>query len=194
MKLLLEHDVTKHELGKWAKGKEVKILYHFFWGVGTSLEKDRKGYLLTILHQAWIEDEEIVANLHQQHHQRRTKRSQSDWSWKQVENALKTTLQISKRSYCIFVDGLDECTSQDEILDHIDAFEREMNIKFCVSSRPETVFEGRLDRRPKLRLQDLNEADIKLFVKESFDRRLRPESLKAITTGKLQQLRDDLIS
>ncbi|KAK4942313.1 hypothetical protein LTR10_017920 [Elasticomyces elasticus] len=194
MKFLLEHNATKHELGRWAKGKEVKILGHFFWSTGSDLQKDPTGYLLTILHQAWIEDEEVVSALLQQNSSWRKKWSHNDWSLKELKDALKTTLQLPRRSYCIFIDGLDECTDQDEILNHIDAFEREVDIKFCVSSRPETVFEEKLNKCPKLRLQDLNKPDIKLFVEESFDRRLRPDSLTAITTDQLHQLRDDLIS
>ncbi|KAI1627263.1 hypothetical protein EDD37DRAFT_606085 [Exophiala viscosa] len=184
MKFLIEHDATMRELLRWTKGKER-------FGEGP------KGYLLTILHQAWMEDEDVVTALIQHHPQWKKKRSQSDWSPKQLEEALKTTFQATGYSYCIFVDGIDECGnqgtgSQDEVLDHIDTLGQKSNIKFCVSSRPETIFRQRLNQYPKLRLQDLNRIDIELFVEKTFERRLGAGIPMAVDDYELSRLRRDL--
>lgn len=198
MKFLTDHAGTMKGLRTWASRKEIRILKHFFWSAGNELEKDPKGFLLTMLHQAWTKDEVVAITLLQQHDHWKEKRTPSDWSVKHLREALKTTFHATRCSYCIFVDGLDECNSrgtesQDALLDYIQALGQELNIKFCVSSRPETIFNHRLYKHPKLRLQDLNKSDVELFVDEAFCGRLTAEPGRVISNEQERDLRADLI-
>ncbi|RYP86149.1 hypothetical protein DL770_004948 [Monosporascus sp. CRB-9-2] len=70
---------------------------------------------------------------------------------------------------CLFVDGLDEFDGRPmDLIDLLKDIVASPQIKICMASRPWVVFDEEFRTVPSLRLQDLTEPDIKLYVSEKF--------------------------
>ncbi|KAL8803849.1 MAG: hypothetical protein Q9182_002905 [Xanthomendoza sp. 2 TL-2023] len=68
-------------------------------------------------------------------------------------------------SLCAFIDGLDEFIGEEEmLLDVIRLLNSSLSCKVCVLSRPEQVFREEFKGSPRLRVQDLNEDDMRTLA------------------------------
>ncbi|KXJ89031.1 hypothetical protein Micbo1qcDRAFT_13906 [Microdochium bolleyi] len=96
------------------------------------------------------------------------KTSHSDWSEPELQGCLDTALKKTRHIVYIFLDGLDEIqtSSIEQLMLLIHQFRRHPNVKLCVSSRPEPIFERTLQQYPHLRLHELNRMDIEHYVKQ----------------------------
>jgi hypothetical protein len=76
----------------------------------------------------------------------------------------------AKRSYCFFIDGLDEFDGDHEVLnDLLKEVASSPHVKICVSSRPWNVFEDAFGQKSFLMLQDLTYSDIQIYVNSMFE-------------------------
>lgn len=76
-----------------------------------------------------------------------------------------TSLDVSSSHKCFFIDGLDEYDGDHEaMLDFLKTVTRSPHVKICFSSRPWLVFEDLFKDLPGLRLQDLTQQYIQLYV------------------------------
>jgi hypothetical protein len=121
----------------------------------------------------------------------RQPRYRFDWTWGELSAAFKTIIQHSDSpiKLCIFADGLDEYSidiepeygvdeeedlaterSERRTAGHVEiaklflSVAASPNVKLCLSSRPLLRFESAFKGFPHLRLQDLTETDISIYV------------------------------
>lgn len=121
----------------------------------------------------------------------RQTRYRFDWTWVELSTAFEAMMRDSDShtKFCIFADGLDEYSIDVEARYEVDEEEdlaaerserrtaghveiaklflnvaKSKNMKLCVSSRPLLRFESAFKGFPQLKLQDLTEADISLYV------------------------------
>lgn len=95
------------------------------------------------------------------------KDSEVDWGIDELRRLLFDCLGRTDRSFCIFMDGLDEVEpemSMFNVMRLIEQLHASNQVKICLSSRPEQVFENHFGRFPSLRLQDLTASDIKDYT------------------------------
>lgn len=124
------------------------------------------GLLRTILYQITKAKPAIVdmvmSKLHSLHY--------SNWTEAKFLDALKRALtSFHRERVFLLVDGLDEFEGDySRLLDILLSIQLEMNVKICISSRPETAIVNRLAKRPSIRLEHLNHHDIKEYVISQF--------------------------
>ncbi|KAF5984321.1 cytochrome P450 monooxygenase oxidoreductase [Fusarium coicis] len=174
MKYLALSSLTLRHLKVWRS--DVQILTHFFWKPGQTLEHNVEGMVLSLLHQVLDGRPGLCRRLCEAQSSVRHKISYPDWSLEELSAALIWALQGSSEGFCIFLDGLDEA----EELQHLPWPEwtsaqvihkllKLDNIKLCVSSRDEGSFCCFFKEAFRLRIHELNDRDIILFVKERLD-------------------------
>ena len=74
-----------------------------------------------------------------------------------------------RRKFVFFIDGLDEFEGDHDKMIHRLFYwvsKRPGDIKICVSSREELIFQARFSKCPKLRLHELTRHDIAIFVRD----------------------------
>ncbi|CAK1366668.1 unnamed protein product [Cercospora beticola] len=169
---IVDDEKTLEGLKSWSGRAHLQLLSFFFWKPGTGLENNVQGLLQSLLYQLCdcqhaIAMSEVVKEL------RLTDQQIPSWSVPRLIRAIRAVLRTTEhtRRYCVFIDGLDEFTGdQERLLDFVLSLRRHSNVKCCVSSRPEQTFEDALCQMPRLKLQHLNCSDISCFVQHSLRR------------------------
>ena len=162
---------TELLLGEWSCGRDVICPKFFFWQKGReNLRKGVPGLLRSLLYQISSTRPDLTDKLRQPGDLADTDLIPT-WSEPRLMGALIRILETEDRpNICFFLDGLDEVDGKPEtllqLLTSLRSFPR---IKICVSSRPELVFENHLNRLPMLRLEDMTQKDMKIYV----DKRLQ---------------------
>lgn len=165
MRFLIDHDQTKAYLKQ--KETDCMILSAFIWNAGSKMQRSRRALLCSLLHQGFTDNKllcmDLISFQNVSH-----KLTYSDWSRKDLEAILLEILRLYTKLVCIFIDGLDEIDQRDSngssgLLESIQRILLS-NIKICVSSRAEPIFEDVLLPFPHLRMQDLTKADIFEYV------------------------------
>ena len=187
MKFIVEDERTSQALSSWANGKECIILNFYFWLSGSKLQRTKKGFLCSLLHQLMSNDGNLIESVFHNNRSLAQKRTIGDWSPTELKNAFHFALKQLEQSskVCIFLDGLDEFDQNDDVdqlLDLIEEYAHSKNLKFCVSSRPDASIEKRLSGNTRLRLQDLTAKDMQLYISDTLQlayERYPPNSIKA---------------
>ena len=174
MKFIVEDERTAHALNSWASGRECMILKFYFWLSGSKLQRARKGFLCTLLHQAMSDNGNLIECALHNNRLLAQKRTVGDWSLTELKDALQFVFKQLEQSskVCIFLDGLDEFDQDDDIdqlLDLIEEYAHSESVKFCVSSRPDLNIEKRLSVYKRLRLQDLTAHDMQLYIRDTLE-------------------------
>ncbi|KAH7018069.1 uncharacterized protein B0I36DRAFT_368118 [Microdochium trichocladiopsis] len=99
------------------------------------------------------------------------KDTETDWSESELQAQLLAVIQHYNRPLAFFLDGLDEVYPQDGVLrlcGLLDTIKQlagaSVQVKICLASRPETLISTLLGRFPKLRLENLNHADLQRYA------------------------------
>ncbi|KAH7017036.1 hypothetical protein EDB80DRAFT_704054 [Ilyonectria destructans] len=169
MKFILESSQTTQHLQSWRR--DVQLLSHFFWRPGTTLQHDVKGMLCSLLYQILDNDRTLGSRLFKNSPKLLSKDSQFDWSIKELMQALLYSFDTARGFYCIFLDGLDEVTEDNKLLDPLailDQLKERGNIKICASSREEFAFCEYFAGIDHLRIHELTQGDIKRLLQERF--------------------------
>jgi len=167
MKFIIDNDETKKVLLE--RNPNTTILSFFFWNSGTKLQRSISGMLCSLLHQILLENMTNLTALLRERPALSYKETIFDWSVEELQQALLEVFSNRTYSYCLFIDGLDEVEYKDgqaELIQIIDTFRCQTNVKLCVSSRPEPILKESLKTYPKLRLQDLTSNDIHHYISE----------------------------
>ena len=146
----------------WASPHDVIMCSFFFWSLGSSIQKNYRGLLKSLLYQIACQGKDSIPLL-----SGKVKSSRSgmlhEWTEKRLEEALKLFL-LSKPStlrVCILIDGLDEYEGdENNLMNIIRLMCQSPGTKVCASSRPEEIFRQGFAHCPHVRLQDLNHPDI----------------------------------
>lgn len=183
MKYIFDNEQTSVLLRKQSEDTE-KIIFCFF-ELGEPHEKTFLGFLRSLLIQLvekFSSLVHVISSIYREIKARSTERDphKLEWNEHDTRRALKA---ISKQRLVygklyLFIDGLDERdggSMQPEDIDFIVNLQEWMaiSIRICISSRPELPIELRLDKFPKLLMQQWTSTDIKEYASKelqtSFD-------------------------
>lgn len=181
---LVSSSETRDALNRWKPG--VVVFSHYLWKPGSEMQKNIKGMLSSLIHQALTHERNIVDQALSKFRQLVLKDSITDWSVRELKECCSFVMDTFSSPLCIFIDGLDEVSDNDrafELLDTIDNLRSHLRLKICVSSRPEARYLRRLENHPHLKVQDLTYDDMRSFVDET----LLPHYRRSQISAKLQQ-------
>jgi hypothetical protein len=152
-------------LRSWSGGRFVHIIKFFFWRPGSSFQRSIPGLLRSLLWQLLRIDPMKIDDLLAEG----SLRKNSHWPQVELLQALKRIISVHEKGHiCFFIDGLDE--HDGDYMDLVDLLlQSAPNIKTCLSSRPEPAFVHRLQKSPSIRMQDLNQMDIELLVRQKLE-------------------------
>ncbi|KAK7419624.1 hypothetical protein QQX98_003215 [Neonectria punicea] len=169
VKYIISEPRTLKALDIWNPG--VFLVSHFFWRPGSSMQQSIRGMFCSLLFQLLGNDEfaldSVISAIPRSEH----KDSETDWSTEELRELCFSTMKQYRRPICLFLDGLDEVSPEDGVLQLLTTtaeFSTISNVKSCLSSRPEYLIDKRLGggRYPSLRLQDLTVKDLRKYAKE----------------------------
>ncbi|MCJ1325070.1 hypothetical protein MMC10_001732 [Thelotrema lepadinum] len=161
VKYLASAPETKIALDKWHP--DTRILMHYLWFSGTPMQRNIKGLLCSLLHQAYEGNRQSVFQTMSTRPSFISKDLHSDWSLNELKESLLTFIQETSNHFCIFLDGLDEIDQKDglyNLLRLLDEFEKLPRLKLCVSSRPQPAIMAHLQNHPSLRIHEHTLRDI----------------------------------
>ncbi|CZR43763.1 uncharacterized protein FPRO_07320 [Fusarium proliferatum ET1] len=174
MKFLAFSRSTVEHLKVWRS--DFQVLTHFFWKPGQKLQRNVEGIVLSLLYQVLDGRPGLCRRLCEAQSSVRHKRSYLDWSLEELSAALLWVLESSSSAFCIFVDGLDEAEELQHLpwpewtsAEVIHKLLKVDKIKLCASSREENAFCSFFSGQSRLRIHQLNDCDITLFVKARLD-------------------------
>lgn len=170
MLFLLRDARTHRHLGEW--NPDTLVLNHFLLSSGHPLQRNTRGIYCSLLHQILADDYEhdglLLSLVASRFPRVLSKDVSDDWAEWELKDATLTALKQSKRSLCIFIDGLDELVASEIEDGHLWTFlqglERIPNLKLCLSSRPEPRFRDYFEGTPKLQMQLLTDGDIRRYA------------------------------
>jgi hypothetical protein len=174
MKYLCQHPRTEKLAKVWSGEKQLVFAKFFFWRPGSGFQKSMKGLLRGLLHCILDQSPDLVevAFPEQWESTKYQRRIQFDES--KVQQAFNWIIQqkavYDKCKFVFFIDGLDEFDGDPkEMIRQLFSWvlARPNDIKICVSSREELIFQERFSKCPKLRLHELTRQDIAIFVKDT---------------------------
>ncbi|OAA79332.1 hypothetical protein LEL_02818 [Akanthomyces lecanii RCEF 1005] len=110
MRYLATHERTYDMLS--IKGTKITILSHYMWAAGDPLQRSVVGFLCSLLHQLLWDCDALGSLVLSHFKDARRKRVVSDWSRKDLEAVLNFLFSISRESFCLFLDGVDEAEDQ----------------------------------------------------------------------------------
>jgi hypothetical protein len=94
-----------------------------------------------------------------------------EWSWAELMESFSLMLPLIGDSFrlALFIDGLDEFEgTHEKLIAFVNLFRAQPGAKICVSSRPWNVFQDAFRSGPSLKMEDITNKDIELFVKSRF--------------------------
>jgi hypothetical protein len=170
VKYIVAHSRTRRYLDVWSPG--CHIASHYFWRPGSPMQRNLEGLFCSLLFQLLGSNSTSLGDVMSLISG--PKYSFTDWSSAELLSALSTTLDSCTNGVCLFLDGLDEIYPEDgtkdgipELLDLVSRLSKTGKTKFCLASRSNPhILEMRLSMHPKLRLQDLNHADLVVYARK----------------------------
>ncbi|GAB1212872.1 hypothetical protein ATERTT37_002021 [Aspergillus terreus] len=189
MKFLCEDTHTKKVLEQWAGDRTLVMASFFFWKPGSKLQKSMDGLLRALLYETLKSLPALVPTILPEQWN-----AISSTPW-QMHTKLELRPETIREAFgrlidshtedlaiCFFIDGLDEY-EQTRQEDHLSMIERldswcggtAKNIKICVSSREYNVFMNRLPSQRRIRMQNLTDKDIRLYIQDKIDFAESPE-------------------
>ncbi|KAI6352018.1 hypothetical protein MCOR25_009598 [Pyricularia grisea] len=162
---ILQDSRTQEFLDRWKPG--AITISHFFWKASSSsMQKNMKGMFCSLLHQLAFQNEYVQHLVMSRIPNWSNKDDYSDWREKDLSSLLDEIFTSIPAPVFLVIDGLDEILT-DETLDLLSAvsrFRELRNVKVCVSSRPEPLFQREFDTEKQPRLQDLTRGDMQNFA------------------------------
>lgn len=176
----LIHNVKTKQLLSERDSRTV-LISAFIWSAGSPMQRSEKGLLCSLLHEIISKIPALCQPLLSsgKFHE---KFSNGDWSRTELRGVLLTSIQSIEQPLCIIIDGLDEIDRADpaeayNLLRLISDLRSIPNVKLCVSSRPEPLFERNFSQCSHLRVQDLTAHDIRKYVADSISNLNSSDSL-----------------
>lgn len=150
MKHISDHPRTLSSLSTWAKDRKLVIASHYFWFLGSRIEKSFEGLLKSILYKVLEECQEsmpiVCPDRWADEMSGRDSRN-VPWSYTELQDSILMLTKQHIRSgdqdvcFCFFIDGLDEYDGDHhKVTQTLLALTTGTSIKVCASSRPWNVF------------------------------------------------------
>jgi hypothetical protein len=145
------HDTrTAKALNRWANGRKLLTASHYFWYLGSSMEKSYSGLVRSILYKILGDFPELINPVCPSRWSEALRgkdvRSMT-WSDAELRNCLErlvtSELKVEDKTpcFCFFVDGLDEYDGDREVVRLLVRLASSGRTKICASSRPWNRFE-----------------------------------------------------
>jgi len=210
MRFIYNHHDTRRLLRVWAGSKKLCIPAFFFWNPGSTMQKSQLGMLKSLIYQIFVAipelshqvvemqkkkylgddyDSHILSNFNQQY----------TWTVPELLKTLQFIIESAgtRVQFCFFLDGLDELegtpSDQVELVDLIKSLGHARNIKFCVSSRRYHYFQDAFTASPEMRLHDLTNRDMEVFVEDKIGTRLLALAKTEVERNQARILKEDLL-
>jgi energy-coupling factor transporter ATP-binding protein EcfA2 len=174
MKYLCQHPQTEKHIKVWSSQKDLVMAKFFFWRPGTEFQKSLKGLLRGLLHCILDQVPELTQSTFPTQWESAKYQRSIQFKESEIQQAFKSLVEqetvFDNHKFVFFIDGLDEFEGKHD--DMIRAllswvFIRPNDIKICVSSREELIFQERFSKCPKMRLHELTRYDISSFVQDA---------------------------
>ena len=170
IEFVYDHPRTAQALENWADGNPLIKAAHYFWNLGSSLQKSQEGLLRTLLYTILGTYRYLIPIIfpgrwRMYNHIGHSKHEPwAQWELIDAFTILKDQTLATTR-FCFSIDGLDEYDGHhDEIVRvFVDLFSV-TSIKLCVSSRSLLGFQDAFRANSSLRLQDVTHNDIARYV------------------------------
>jgi hypothetical protein len=169
MKYIVSHPQTKAELRKWAGQHKLLSPQFFFWNVGTQLQKSHTGMLRSLLHSVLAQYDDLIPAVFPTLYADGFPISNDEPpSYIELKCAFER-LKIRSASFlhmCIFIDGIDEFEGDYRDMSTFLCSITSSTVKVVVSSRPINACLNVFRHCPTLRLQDLTQDDMSVFIRD----------------------------
>ncbi|KFA69753.1 hypothetical protein S40285_06003 [Stachybotrys chlorohalonatus IBT 40285] len=197
MKFLERNPRTKELLGEWAGNQRLLVASHYFWAPGTDLQRNISGLFRALLFQILIEHPILVSEICPDRMDSTILRHLGSRTLEDLNLCFQrlAALEALPVRLCFFVDGLDEFRGDtDELIQLLQNLMGSHYIKLCVSSRPWIEFQKAFADVPQLRLEDLTNADIAVYVDDNLRANLHFAELEKIMPEQARYLRIKIMS
>lgn len=159
MKYICNDPRTLQSLQQWAKGRELLIASHYFWYLGSAMEKSFSELLRSILYKILNDCPDLIEPVCKTRWSDELRgRNSGSVAWTDAE--LRQCLEAltvddmkfreMNTCFCFFIDGLDEYDGDYEVVDTLSRLARNNHIKICASSRPWNKFDIAFDMSKRL--------------------------------------------
>lgn len=176
VKWICQQERTRHLLQAWASHRTLVVATHFFWSVGTDMQKSQEGLLRSLLFEALRGCPDLTPHIvGDRWDEGQAFSQQRPWTISELKECLTrlATADQTSVAFCFFVDGLGEYSGEydadhEAIIGILQAIAESRQVKICVSSRPWNVFQAAFSCLvgQRLRLEDLTSDNIRLFTRE----------------------------
>jgi hypothetical protein len=172
-KTLAADNQATEVLQTWAADGVLLRADHFFWLLGTPIQKSVEGLLRGILHSVLLSLSQCVISenagaIRLVCGPRWLSPSVNNaWSRKELKQMLSRLASLSNVKSFFLVDALDECEPQDRLDDlakEILWMSQLPNVKLCMSFRPWEVFTRKFTSGIILRLDQLTRRDMEIYI------------------------------
>ena len=192
-----QHPQTQRCLEIWSAGRTLITPKFFFWNPGSSMQKSIQGLLRSLVYQILVEDPDSITRITNFNDTSRDAFAPVHaWTERRLIRTLLEIIQNvpKRRCICLFVDGLDEYSGdQNALVDLIEELVKYPNVKCCVSSRTHRAFTDAFGSGAMLKLHDLTEPDIRAYVSNKFEALHRADSFVTFDPSRISQLENDII-
>lgn len=184
MKFISNHPMTREALSQWAHPLPAVIASHYFWSLGTDMQRSQKGLLQSLIYDIFRHCPDLIKLACES---RWNEKGQTPWTLSELQStmeALSARTQVPCK-FCFFIDGLDEFEGDHiEFCESLIALLDSSNIKLCVSSRPWNVFEDAFgqERQHKMYIHTLTNGDIFRYARDRLQQHPRWKVLNSQTT------------
>ncbi|KAF5008039.1 hypothetical protein FDECE_5660 [Fusarium decemcellulare] len=187
VKLIHQQPSVRARLLRWAGNHTLIFSSFYFWHAGTSLQRSLPGLFRTMLLSILRRHQHLIPTAFPE-----LCRLYNDLGKAEPELTLSelkdgflrlTSDGGSDLKFCFLIDGLDEYSGDHlDLCDFLRQLARSPRIKLIVASRPWGVFSEAFDNCPSIRMQDLTQDDITLYVNDTLGQYLsrRPDQEKEI--------------
>jgi hypothetical protein len=161
----IEGDIrTKGHLWHWSGDRALDVLKFFFWRPSSVLPKSISGLLRSMLHQLLRRSHLTIDDLCAED----ASLAYSHWTFARLLSTSQKAFSLHPDcDHCVFIliESLEEYEGDYlELLRVVLGAEKLVNVKSCLSSRPEVDLRAKLGSYLTIRLEDLNYQYMKKFV------------------------------
>ena len=181
MKFITDNHKTKENLHFWSGKSPLIVASAFLGNSGTPRQRSMIGLLRTLLYTTMKYNSELAKTAFSDRWKsyKSHNRSFNPWSTTELAQVFNIMILDNTQKFCFFVDGLDEYDGDHQELSNlIVSLSTKSNVKICVSSRPLVPFVDAFQEQPSIRLQDLTERDIRVYVAEKLGENKRFAQLR----------------
>jgi len=205
MRYIYANPKTRRLLSNWAAPLPPTTAKFFFWNNGNKLQKDRVGFLRSILYEIFDQHRGLILNLlpalwarsYTSLIQSITLRKRETWSVAILRQLFQKLVAQDKipLKVCLFVDGLDEYDGgHGKIVELIQDISKLASVKVCMSSRPLKIFKDTFRSAQKLCLEDLTFQDIRQYAMDRLGENARFKQLTLEEPIKAPKFVEEVVS